>query len=81
MLALTHGQGDAHSDFVNREFDEIQHWCQIEAEAKQVSYMELVRPRMLNRTLIGLFTQICAFCHHHSLFSPNQCHNSITDYL
>ena len=58
VLALTHGHGDPDSTFVTREFDEIKEWCRLEAEAKQVSYLELLHPRMINRTHIGLFTQI-----------------------
>lgn len=58
VLALTHGHGDSNSPFVQQEFDEIKQWCQIEAEAKQVSFLELFHPRMIHRTRVGLFTQI-----------------------
>lgn len=58
VLALTHGHGDPGSPFVVREFEEIRQWIQIESEAKDASYLELFRPRMLNRTIIGVFTQI-----------------------
>lgn len=58
VLVLTHGHGDPNSPWVDREFNEIKEWCQIEAEAKQVTYTELLRPRMINRTHIGVFTQI-----------------------
>lgn len=58
VLVLTHGNGDADSPWVQREYDEIKQWCQIEAEAKQVSYLELFHPKMINRTHIALFTQI-----------------------
>lgn len=58
VLTLTHGHGDPDSPFVVREFDEIKEWIQIEFEAKNASYLELLRPRMLNRTIIGVFTQI-----------------------
>lgn len=58
VLVLTHGHGDPESPFVQHEFDEIKQWCQIEAEAKSISYLELLNPRMINRLHIGLFTQI-----------------------
>ncbi|TIA18069.1 putative MFS glucose transporter [Aureobasidium pullulans] len=58
VLALTHGHGDPDSPFVVREFDEIREWIRIESEAKNASYLELIRPRMLNRTIIGVFMQI-----------------------
>ncbi|CAD0040122.1 unnamed protein product, partial [Aureobasidium pullulans] len=58
VLALTHGHGDPESPFVVREFDEIREWIRIESEAKNASYLELIRPRMLNRTIIGVFMQI-----------------------
>lgn len=58
VLTLTHGHGDPDSPFVMREFDEIREWIKIESEAKNASYLELIRPRMLNRTIIGVFMQI-----------------------
>ncbi|KAH0362008.1 general substrate transporter, partial [Aureobasidium melanogenum] len=58
VLALTHGHGDPDSPFVMREFEEIREWIKIESEAKNASYLELIRPRMLNRTIIGVFMQI-----------------------
>lgn len=58
VLILVHGKGDPSSPWVAREFREIKEWVQLEREAKQVSYLELIRPRMINRTHIGLFTQI-----------------------
>ena len=58
VLTHVHGGGDPNSPWVAREFSEIKQWIQIEREAKNVSYAELFRPRMINRTHIGLFTQI-----------------------
>jgi hypothetical protein len=58
VLALTHGHGDPDSPFVVREFEEIKQWIQIESEANNASYLELFRPRMLNRTIADVFTQI-----------------------
>jgi len=58
VLVLTHGKGDPDSPWVAREFDEIREWLEIDRQSKGVSYMELFSPRYLNRTHIGLFTQI-----------------------
>ncbi|KAK4992580.1 hypothetical protein LTR28_001226, partial [Elasticomyces elasticus] len=58
VLILVHGKGDPNSPWVKREFAEIKEWCRLEREAAQVSYAELFRPRMINRTHIGVFTQI-----------------------
>ncbi|KAF2225833.1 putative MFS glucose transporter [Elsinoe ampelina] len=58
VLALTHGMGDKNSPFVRREFEDIREWVRLEKEAASVSYLELFKPRMINRTHIGLFTQI-----------------------
>jgi len=58
VLILTHGKGDPNSPWVHREYNEIKEWIQLEKEASNVSYLELFRPRMINRTHIGLFTQI-----------------------
>ncbi|KAI5239556.1 putative MFS glucose transporter [Aureobasidium subglaciale] len=58
VLALTHGHGDPESPFVVREYNEIKEWIRIESEAKNASYLELFRPRMLNRTIVGIFMQI-----------------------
>lgn len=58
VLILTHGHGDPNSPWVAREFQEIKEWLDIERQSKKVSYMELFSPRYINRTHIGLFTQI-----------------------
>lgn len=58
VLVLTHGKGDPNSPWVAREFQEIKQWLDIERQSKSVSYLELFSPRYINRTHIGLFTQI-----------------------
>lgn len=58
VLILTHGHGDRDSPWVAREFAEIKEWIEIERQAKNVSYLELFTPKMINRTHIGIFTQI-----------------------
>lgn len=58
VLILTHGKGDPDSPWVAREYQEIKQWLEIERQSKAVSYVELFSPRYINRTHIGLFTQI-----------------------
>ncbi|KAK3680069.1 high affinity glucose transporter [Recurvomyces mirabilis] len=58
VLVLTHGHGDVNSPWVAREFAEIKEWIEIERQSKQISYLTLFTPRYINRTHIGLFTQI-----------------------
>lgn len=58
VLALVHGNDDPHSAFVIAEMQEIREMCEFEKRNKDVTYWELVKPTMINRTLIGLFTQI-----------------------
>ena len=58
VLALVHGKGDKTSPWVAREFQEIKEWLEIERQSKQTSYLQLLSPRYINRTHIGLFMQI-----------------------
>ncbi|KAH8646314.1 major facilitator superfamily transporter glucose [Xylariales sp. PMI_506] len=58
VLALVHGKGDPNSVFAQAELAEIREVVEFEARNKDATYWELFRPRMINRTLIGLFTQI-----------------------
>lgn len=58
VLALVHGKGDPHSPFVIAEMQEIREICEFESKNKDVSYLELFKPQMINRTVIGVFTQI-----------------------
>lgn len=58
VLILTHGKGDAHSPWVAREFQEIREWIDIERASAQVRYIDLFSAKYINRTHIGLFTQI-----------------------
>jgi len=53
-----HGKGDPNSPFVMREMQEIKDMCQFERNNADVTYLELFKPHMINRTHIGLFTQI-----------------------
>jgi len=58
VLTLVHGKGDANSPIVVTEMQEIQDLCEFERQNKDVTYLELFKPTMLNRTMIGMFTQI-----------------------
>ncbi|KAK0611861.1 general substrate transporter [Immersiella caudata] len=58
VLALVHGKGDQNSPWVSREMAEIRDMVEFERANADVSYLELLHPKMLNRTSIGVFTQI-----------------------
>ncbi|KAI0842706.1 general substrate transporter [Hypoxylon sp. FL0890] len=58
VLVLVHGKGDPHSQLVAREMAEIKEVVDFERANADVSYLELFRPKMINRTHIGVFTQI-----------------------
>lgn len=58
MLALVHAKGDRSSPWVQRELQEIKDMCEFENRNADVSYLELFKPNMINRTHIGVFTQI-----------------------
>ncbi|KAJ5280689.1 Hexose transporter [Penicillium angulare] len=58
VLALVHGKGDRDHPFVAIELQDIRDMCELERTFGNVTYFDLFHPKMLNRTLIGLFTQI-----------------------
>jgi len=58
VLALVHAKGDMESPWVQREMEEIREAVEFERANKDVTYMELFDANMLNRTTIGIFTQI-----------------------
>ena len=58
ILALVHGKGDRNSPFVMRELQEIKEMCEFERQHADVTYWELFKPNMINRTHIGIFVQI-----------------------
>lgn len=41
-----------------QELQEIKDMCEFERRNADVSYLELFKPHMINRTHIGVFTQI-----------------------
>lgn len=58
MLTLVHGKGNSESPFVIQELQDIRDMVEFEARNKDVTYLELFKPNMINRTHIGIFTQI-----------------------
>lgn len=58
VLAIVHAKGDFNHPFVAVELEDIKEMCEFERRHKNVTYLDLFKPNMLNRTLIGLFTQI-----------------------
>ncbi|KAH8904180.1 general substrate transporter [Coniochaeta sp. PMI_546] len=58
VLTLVHGKGDPNSPWVNREMEEIRDMVEFERRNADVTYLELIKPNMINRTMIGVFTQI-----------------------
>ncbi|KAM0664229.1 hypothetical protein ACQRIU_006812 [Beauveria bassiana] len=58
VLTLVHGQGDPNHPFVSYELQDIKDMCEFERRHADVTYLDLFKPRMFNRTIIGLFTQI-----------------------
>ncbi|KAH7342793.1 general substrate transporter [Rhexocercosporidium sp. MPI-PUGE-AT-0058] len=58
VLALVHAKGDQSSPFVAKEMSEIREVVEFERSNSDVTYLELLKPHMINRTHIGVFTQI-----------------------
>ena len=58
VLALVHGKGDRSHPFVALELQDIRDQCELERQHANVTYLDLFKPKMLNRTLISLFCQI-----------------------
>lgn len=58
VLILVHGKGDPNSPYAARELNEIKEVVEFERNNADVSFLELFRPKMINRTHIGVFTQI-----------------------
>ena len=58
VLSVVHGKGDPNHPFVSMELQDIREMCEFERKFKNVTYLDLFAPKMINRTLIALFTQI-----------------------
>ncbi|KAI1007297.1 MFS glucose transporter mfs1 [Podosphaera aphanis] len=58
VLSLVHAHGDRNSPLVLKELAEIREVVEFERGNADVSYLELLKPQMLNRTQIGIFCQI-----------------------
>ncbi|KAL4948565.1 general substrate transporter [Aspergillus filifer] len=57
-LALVHAKGNHNDLFVQTELREIREMCEFERANADASYLDLFKPNMINRTHIGMFTQI-----------------------
>lgn len=58
VLTLVHGKGNPNSPFAAHELAEIRAVVEFEAANSDATYLELFKPNMIHRTMIGLFTQI-----------------------
>ncbi len=58
VLTLVHGRGNPNAALVQHELKDIKQACEFEKQNADVSFMELFKPNMINRTHIGVFTQI-----------------------
>lgn len=58
VLVLIHGKGDPNAPLVTSESAEIQKVVRLDRQNADFSWFELIQPGMINRTHIGLFTQI-----------------------
>lgn len=58
VLARVHAKGDHNAAFVQAELQDIKDMCAFEQQNKDASYLDLFKPNMINRTHIGMFTQI-----------------------
>lgn len=58
VLAKTHGSGDPNHPFAVKEINDIREVVEFERHNADVAYIELFRPKMINRTMIGVWTQI-----------------------
>ncbi|KAI1194701.1 high-affinity glucose transporter [Nemania serpens] len=58
VLALIHGKGDPNAPLVASESAEIQRVVRLDRQNVDSSWFELIQPGMINRTHIGLFTQV-----------------------
>jgi sugar porter (SP) family MFS transporter len=58
VLTLVHGKGNPDAPFVITELKQIRDQIEFERSNADVTYLELFKPNMINRTHIGIFTQI-----------------------
>src|ERR1700728_189028 len=80
VLALVHGKGNPNAPFVLTELKQIRDQIEFERNNANVTYLELFKPNMINRTHIGVFTQIWSqltgmnvmmYCMSIKIFPPN----------
>lgn len=57
-ISVVHAKGDVDSPFVALELAEIKATVDFERQNADVTYLELLKPNMINRTHVGIFMQI-----------------------
>ncbi|RPB01546.1 general substrate transporter [Choiromyces venosus 120613-1] len=57
-LALLHGKGDVNDPYVRQEMEDIRAMVDFERQNSDATFLELFKPSVINRTHIGVFTQI-----------------------
>ena len=57
-LALLHGNGDVNDPYVRHELEDIRAMVEFERRNADATFFELFKPNVINRTHIGVFTQI-----------------------
>lgn len=80
VLTLVHGGGDPDHPFIAMEMQDIKDMCEFERRHSNVTYIDLFKPEMINRTLIGLFTQIWSQLTGMNVMSKCQ-HQNIIGYI
>ena len=58
VLTLVHSKNNPDSPLVRQELRQIREMVEFEKNNTDVTYLELLKPNMINRTHIGVFTQI-----------------------
>jgi hypothetical protein len=58
VLTLVHGHGNEKTQYVEKEMQQIRESVEFDIENADVTWRELLKPTMLNRLHIGVFTQI-----------------------
>lgn len=58
ILVRVHGKGDENHPFVGLEMQNIREMVEFERKYKHITYLDLFKPNMIHRTMVGLWTQI-----------------------
>ncbi|EED19748.1 sugar transporter, putative [Talaromyces stipitatus ATCC 10500] len=63
VLTLVHGKGDPNHPFVQVELQDIKEMCEFERRHANVTYLDLFKPHMLNRTLVAYWYELYDVLH------------------